>query len=306
MKAAEAQITIGLGNAEIMSGLQEKAKQDHFQLVTSPIYFQVNVMLNGEKKEVSSFSRGVEKIIYLPKGAAETASTAIVWDQKLGVRPVSTEFIEVDGHKAARIRSLTNDAYLLVSKTSELKDIQGHWASTEIAEMTRRMIVDGIDGNRFAPEAFITRAELAALLARGLGLTAGEDHKGFKDVSESRWYSSAVAAVQANGIMNGFIDGTFRPKHEVTRQEAIVTIVRALQLANAKSVTSEAVKQVDLAAYIDSNQIGYWASNAMRTAIMGGLVKGYGDELRPQKSLTRAETTVLIYRLLQKAELIES
>jgi hypothetical protein len=33
-------------------------------------------------------------------------------------------------------------------------------------------------------------------------------------------------------------------------------------------------------------------------------MKGYGDELRPQKSLTRAETTVLLYRMLLKAGLI--
>ncbi|WP_407668127.1 S-layer homology domain-containing protein [Paenibacillus tyrfis] len=47
----------------------------------------------------------------------------------------------------------------------------------------------------------------------------------------------------------------------------------------------------ELSVYTDSNQIGSWSSEALRTAIHSGLVKGYGDELRPRKSLTRAEMT---------------
>ncbi|QMV41490.1 S-layer homology domain-containing protein [Cohnella cholangitidis] len=104
--------------------------------------------------------------------------------------------------------------------------------------------------------------------------------------------------------MDGFKDGTFGPNREVSRQEAIVMIVRALRLADISSATRNAGAQVDLEAYSDRDQIGNWASDSIRTAISEGLMKGNGDELRPRKSLTRAETTVLLYRLLIKAGLI--
>jgi len=301
---AELQITIERGNLDAKSGLENAAKTGGFQLVGDLIYFQVNVIHHGERKEISSFNRYVEMVIYLPTDFSGTASTAVVWDGKLGVRPVPTEFTKVNGRQAAIISSLTNNAYVLVSKMSNLADIQGHWAAAEIGDMNRRMIVNGIDGSHFAPEAVITRAELAALLARALGLPESGNPKGFRDVNESSWYSTSVAAVQAYGIMDGLKDGTFEPNREISRQEAIVTIVRALRLADADSVTSNAGPQVDLNMYADHNQIGDWANDAIRTAIREGLVKGYGDELRPKMSLTRAETTVLIYRMLLKAGLI--
>ncbi|MEW9702723.1 invasin domain 3-containing protein [Paenibacillus sp. SI8] len=299
---ASVQIVIGHDKREEIPGLQDAANKGGFQLASDPIHFNVYVTVRGERREVSSYNRYVERAIYLPADFAGT--TAVIWDQKLGVRPVPTEFTKVNGRLAAVIRSLTNSIYVLVSHPSSLTDIQGHWAEAEIGDMNRRMIVHGVDGSRFAPEAAITRAELAALLARALGLES-EKYTGFRDVSESSWYSGSVAAVKAYGIMDGFKGGAFDPGREVSRQEAIVTIVRALQLAKSASVVSKAGAQVDLGVYADSNQIGDWVSDAMRTAIQEGLLKGYGNELRPQKSLTRAETTVLLYRMLLKAGFID-
>uniref|UniRef100_UPI000248DFBC invasin domain 3-containing protein n=1 Tax=Paenibacillus elgii TaxID=189691 RepID=UPI000248DFBC len=300
---AEVQLTIDKGKA--ISGLRDAANKGGFQLAADPVHFTVQVVRHGEKREISGFSRYVERILYLPKDFAGKASTVVVWDGKLGARPVPTKFTKVDGQQAAVIHSLTNSAYVPVSKTSNLTDIQGHWAAAEIGGMNSRMIVDGVDESRFAPEAEITRAELAALLARAMGLPKAGDQAGFRDVSETSWYSGAVAAVKAYGIMDGFGEGTFGPDRKVSRQEAIVTLVRALRLADADSAASHGAGQADLTVYADRDQIGGWASDAIRTAIDAGLVNGYGNELRPQKSLTRAETAVLIYRMLLQAGFID-
>ncbi|MCE3203337.1 invasin domain 3-containing protein [Paenibacillus sonchi] len=296
----EARIIIERGKRE--TGLQVEANINGFQLATDPVHFNVLVTGNGKKKEVTGFNHYVERVIYLPENAG-AASTAILWDQNSGVRPVPTEFTIVDGHRAAVIRSLTNSTYVVVSKTSPLTDIQGHWAEAEISRMSNRMIVQGTEGGRFAPEAEVTRAELAAMLARALGLPEGDNSAGFRDVNGLSWYSGAVAAVKASGIMNGFSDGSFRPDQKVSRQEAIVTIMRALRVADAAPASNIGV-QVDLSLYTDSSQIGGWASEALRTAIYEGLMKGYGNELRPQQALTRAETTVLLHRMLLQAGLI--
>ncbi|MFB0846618.1 invasin domain 3-containing protein [Paenibacillus oleatilyticus] len=302
---AEARLTIELDKGKAISGVRDAANKGGFQLAADLVHFTVQVARNGEKREISSFSRYVERVLYLPKDFTGKASTVIVWDGKLGARPVPTKFTKVNGQQVAVIHSLTNSAYVPVSKMSDLTDIQGHWAAIEIGGMNSRMIVDGVDENRFAPEAEITRAELAALLARAMGLPKAGDQAGFRDVSETNWYSGAVAAVKAYGIMDGFGDGTFGPDRKVSRQEAIVTLVRALRLADADSAASHGAGQADLTVYTDRDQIGGWASDAIRTAIHAGLVNGYGDELRPQKTLTRAETAVLIYRMLLQAGFID-
>ncbi|WP_338552768.1 invasin domain 3-containing protein [Paenibacillus sp. KS-LC4] len=302
--ATKLRITIGMEKGNAIASLQQEAETGGFQLIGSPIYFKVEAIGASGVNEASSFNRYVESVIYLPANAAFTATTAALWDEKLGLRPVPTSFIVKNGRKLAAIRSLAGGTFVLISKTSNLTDIEKHWAAPEIKNMYSRMIVNGQDGNLFKPDAAITRAEMAALLARALGLPNIGGRTDFRDVSDLSWYSNAVAAVQTYGLMDGYTDGTFRPNAEVSRQEAIVMVVRALKLVGVEGDSTEAAK-VDLSVYDDYSKIGKWAKEAMQTAILKGLLKGYGNELQPQKSLTRAETTVLIYRMLMQAGFIQ-
>lgn len=306
MNGAEVQITIEQKSVESLSGLKDAAASSGFQFVGSPVHYEVNRVQQDAKsdRDISRFGRFIEKVIFLPKDFTEKASTAALSDPKHGIRPVPTEFISIDGKQAAVIRSLTGSGvYVLVSKTSGLSDIQGHWAAKEIAELNERLIVNGVSYNEFVPNKTITRAEFTALLARALGLPESKSTEtgGFRDVIGSSWYANAVSAVKAYGIMDGFKDGTFGPNREVTRQEAIVTIVRAMSLVRD---TVGAKKQADLSNFTDRDQISNWASEAIRTAIEAGLIEGSGNELRPQQSLTRAEMAVFIHRMLSKPGLI--
>ncbi|WP_433945535.1 invasin domain 3-containing protein [Paenibacillus sp. SN-8-1] len=307
-KDTELQLTMERGELGSLTGLQAAVNENGLKLVSDPISSHVYVARQGEKKEITLFGQYVERIMYLPDASAQAASTVVVWDDKLGLRPVPTKFTKIDGKPAVIVRSLMNGTYALVSKSSQLTDLQGHWAASEILDMNSRLIIQGIDAARFAPEAAITRAELAALLSRALGLPeAGGEPSQFRDVSPSSWYSGAVAAVHAHHIMDGVSDGTFAPNQKVSRQEAIVTIIRALQLAGAGAAPSGNIagEGVNLSAYSDGSEVAKWAKAAVATAIQQGLVKGYGKELRPQKLLTRAETSVLLYRMLEKAGLID-
>ncbi|MGG4145507.1 invasin domain 3-containing protein [Paenibacillus algorifonticola] len=302
--ATDIRIIIGIDKSKTIASLQHEAEKGGFQLVGNLLQFKIERITPTGLKELSSFNRYVERVIYLPMNDSNKASTAVVWDEKLGVRPAPTVFTELNGRQAAIIQGFTNSTFALALKKSDLVDIQGHWAAEEISSMNSRMIVNGQEESRFNPEAVITRAEIAALLARALGLPNVGNRTDFHDVIESSWYSGAVASVKAYGIMDGFKDGTFRPNEQVSRQEAIVIIVRALRLAKGASLAINDNTTVDLSEYADVNQIGEWAREAIQTAIKEGLIKGYGKKLQPQKSLTRAETTVLIYRMLLQAELI--
>ncbi|MFD1176923.1 invasin domain 3-containing protein [Paenibacillus puldeungensis] len=298
-------ITIRKNNAP---GLQAAASKEGLQLVTDPLHFELQVTRQGESKVITKLNRFVEKVIYLPKDFIGTVSTAASWDEKLGLRPAPTKFTQVDGRPAIIIQSLaTNQTYFLAFKPPvPFSDIQGHWAAAKIADMSSRMIVKGTDNQQFDPQMVMTRAEFAAMLARALGLPEGETTAPSKDVKASDWYSGAISAVQAYGIMEGLANGTFGPNDKITRQEAIATMIRAQRMIKEASLEANQTEgQADLSTYTDSAQISDWARAAMRTAIYEGLVKGYGNELRPQNLLSRAETTVLLHRMLQQSGLID-
>ena len=52
----------------------------------------------------------------------------------------------------------------------------------------------------------------------------------FPDVSGSAWYAGAVSALAAQGIINGYPDGTFRPDRPASRAEVAVLLMRVLEL----------------------------------------------------------------------------
>lgn len=52
----------------------------------------------------------------------------------------------------------------------------------------------------------------------------------FPDVSGSAWYAGAVSALAAQGILNGYPDGTFRPDRPASRAEVAVLLTRVLEL----------------------------------------------------------------------------
>lgn len=305
-KDTELQLTMERTELKSLTGLQDAAGESGIRLMSDPIFNQVYEAHQGGMNEITRFNPYVERIMYLPEASAGTASTAVAWDDKLGIRPVPTKFTTIDGKPAAIVHTLTNNPLVLVSKPSGLTDLQGHWAAAEIRDMNSRLIIQGIDETRFAPEAAITRAELAALLSRALGLPeGGVGPSQFRDVSSSSWYSGAVEAVHAYHIMDGLVDGIFAPDQKVSRQEAIVTVIRALERAGAAPSDNDDLEDVNLSAYSDGGEIGEWAKSAIATAIQQGLVKGYGSELHPQKQLTRAEMSVLMYRMLELAGLID-
>ncbi len=92
-------------------------------------------------------------------------------------------------------------------------------------------IINGYEDGTFKPEGKITRAEYAAIVCRVLDMEdAGANKVGgyFTDVTADHWASGYIATASQLGIINGMGDGTFAPEAEVTYEQAIAMLVRAL------------------------------------------------------------------------------
>ena len=93
-------------------------------------------------------------------------------------------------------------------------------------------IIKGDDLGNFNPDATITRAEMAAIVCRALGLeSAANGAKGatiFTDVAADHWASGYINLANQNNIINGYGDGKFGPEDTVTYEQVIKMLVCAL------------------------------------------------------------------------------
>ncbi|GBF76711.1 hypothetical protein PA598K_05197 [Paenibacillus sp. 598K] len=220
------------------------------------------------------------------------------------------------------IKSTDHGVYGVIRYERTFPDLEGHWGQVEIEQMASKLIVQGVAPDRFAPGAAVTRAEFAVLLVRALGLSAaaespptsdrpsGEDAAsspsgqvaGYRDVGATAWYADAVRAAVEAGLVSGFEDGTFRPAQTITREQMAVLLMRALAYTGATVKADNAA----LERFGDAADVAAWAREAVAAALGHGLMQGVTETaIGPQSPATRAESVVMLYRLLREAGFID-
>lgn len=101
----------------------------------------------------------------------------------------------------------------------------------DIMNLVNRGVIKGYPDNTYKPGKAVTRAEAALILANVLELdTKNVTDPGFKDVPKTNFYYNAIAALTKEGIINGFQDGTFKPKDTLTRGQMAKIIQSAFEL----------------------------------------------------------------------------
>lgn len=286
---------------------QGAAAQGNFEVAAPPVTFKVTASYKGTTVDVEQFGGYVERDIPLPEGLDPSkVTTAAVLDPDGSVRHVPTFITTREGKNYAVVNSLTNSDYFLIWNSKTFADAERHWSKQAVNDMASRMIVKGSDDEHYNPDAVITRAELAAVVVRALGLSdnEGSGQSDFTDVKAGDWYAGAVAKAVEYGLIKGYENHTFAPDRTVTRQEALVIIARAMKLAGLEADGTDADQW--LSPFADRAAVSIWAKQAMAAAVRNGLVKGSAEGLMPAANLTRAETAVVVQRFLVKAKLIDS
>lgn len=124
-------------------------------------------------------------------------------------------------------RLLTDEAREQYNKTttsySDIKD--GAWCCRAVATLTNAGVINGYTDGTFRPNAPITRAELATIIARFAKLDVNT--KTFSDIN-GHWAQKNIELAAGNGWINGYEDGTFRPNNNITRAETFAMINRVL------------------------------------------------------------------------------
>jgi hypothetical protein len=114
---------------------------------------------------------------------------------------------------------------------------EGQWYSDAVAWAYGAGIVSGIGDNRFAPDAEITRQDLAVMLARyadamEAALPATRAAAAFADSGDVAGYAKdAAALLYSAGIVNGKPGNLFDPSGPATRAEVAAMLHRFILAA---------------------------------------------------------------------------
>ncbi|WP_186323480.1 S-layer homology domain-containing protein [Paenibacillus xylanexedens] len=155
-------------------------------------------------------------------------------------------------------------------------------------------------GADFRPDALVTRAQMAAMLARNLTDEAGSSSAAsvnYTDVSATHWATSEIQKAQSAGIMNGLNTAQFAPEGSITRAQMATIAYRWMQQQQASPTVGAAaeVTFTDVSADL-------WASDAIAYVQSAGLMVGYSDgTFKPNNKLTRAEAVKVLNVLFNRA-----
>ncbi|MFD0961301.1 S-layer homology domain-containing protein [Paenibacillus chungangensis] len=190
----------------------------------------------------------------------------------------------------------TKFAVLVVGEKTEpsvrFSDISGHWAENKIAQAVELGIVKGYTDGTFKPNATVTRAEFAVMLANAMNLSGdGATLAGFSDSAKiAAWAKTSVAQAVEAGFITGYEDMTFRPAAEITRVQLAAMIARAYSADLAK---------VDTTGFADDASIATWAKSAVYAVKQLGIIQGKGsNRFAPNDTATRAEAVTMLINLL--------
>lgn len=152
-------------------------------------------------------------------------------------------------------------SYAAAENNVTFNDIVSHWAKDEIEVVASQHITNGTGAGRFSPNNAVTHAEFATLLDRIF--ETGID-----------WETRSKEA---------------GAKNPLTREDMVVMIAEALKIDSDAGSLS----------FNDTNLISENARAAVAFAVKEGLVKGVnGNRFGPGETSTRAQVSVIVYRLL--------
>jgi len=125
------------------------------------------------------------------------------------------------------------------------KDVPAtYWAYEEIQAAARLGLVRGTgDGTSYAPEALITRAQMATMMCRAMGSDPNENWAGaaaaayllYQDVPKGYWAQGAVFMANYLGLMRGDDKDRFRPEENANRAQTITVMSRLMRLLEGGS-----------------------------------------------------------------------
>lgn len=287
----------------ITSGASHANKFAAGKVLGTPVTFELNAVNGTVATPVAiPTSSFISRSFTLDKGVSANNSGVLFLENNT-VAPAPAVFaVNADGTTTVTVKRPGFSTYAVVKRNVAFTDISGSFAQNHIQSLAEKFLINGTSDTAFSPKKSVTRAEFAAMLARGLGLTSTKSAP-FTDLKAGAWYTDAVNAVYAAGLINGYNDGSFRPDGIISRQELSVMLAKASTLLEIKATGGK------ISTYGDAASFGAFAKDSIAFVTAAGLMEGSSANggstvFQPAAPTTREAAATVIYKLLQGGKLI--
>lgn len=274
----------------------------------------------GDYTDVALYQKGEPYGVLFEADPSEATGTYFVgWYTTDGEKITASTIVNMSITVEARWSNIYEDPELTCSESA--------YYPSQWINLTEKQYVNGVtDGetavdNSDSDEGHVNMYEVADI---------------FSDMSYSAWYYDYVNDLYNQGVINGYEDQTFRPERTVTTGEALKMILLAAGYWESEPVTDHwasgylylaleygildrgDITDLDvpitraMMAKIAANALGIEqifdisafsdCDNRYACALYDwGITEGYEDgTFRPQRSLTRAELTTIVWRIYKE------
>lgn len=162
-----------------------------------------------------------------------------------------------------------------------------------IAFMVSKGYMNAPEG-RFEPDAYLSRYEFTQALTGMFFALDRSLESSFPDVLEDSPYYAYVASAEAQSIVTGFDDGTFRGDNTMTVEQMLALAARTL--IDKKGYIEPETPESYLRSFSDGESVSAWAAAQVAMSVRDGIYDR-GGMLNPQGDITRAQAADILYRL---------
>lgn len=193
----------------------------------------------------------------------------------------------------------------------KFRDVNGHWAEENIKKLYSLDVFGGSQ-SIFSPDTPMNRLDFTKAVVKSCDIRSNDDGKKkskkkskedtvFTDLSvnhpDYEYVKSAVEKGIIAGTQDSFGNRTFDPDSNLSREQAITILIRALGFEN------RAPNPGYVTTFADDRNISSWAKDSIYMAKEINLVTGdTANRVNPKKQLTRAEASTLLVKFLEFLE----
>lgn len=203
-------------------------------------------------------------------GTSSSSTSGVVVSPSANTKPVET----IDGSQSGKMTF------------SDMEDAK--WALKAVENLYAKGIVSGNGDGKFNPHNSVKREEMAKMLVDLAGYAKESSYIPFYDVNADSWSYNYICAAYANGLISGLTEYEFGTGAEITREQAVTLLYRALKNKGVEMPGTEF-------RFDDDYLISDWAKEGIyglySIGVIGGKTK---TTFVPKENMTRVEVAVML------------
>ena len=212
-----------------------------------------------------------EKIKF--RSSDDVAIYAFQYCQKNGLLKSQNNYTEEDQTAKTSSQPITS---LTDATQSQFKD--------SIIALRNGGVINGYDDGTFKPFSPINRAEFIKIVVgakfKGDSILDSCTDSSFSDIPDDAWYKNYACVAKGFGIVDGYVDGSFKPEQQINVAEALKITLKTFGIQTREANSGEAW----YAPFVEYAQDNGYYLNTFNS---------------DSKQLTREDMAELVYRIME-------